>query len=54
MGENKINIATMTVGRDASGGTALAILNVDSPVPPEVVKTLEAAPGILWTRTIKL
>jgi D-3-phosphoglycerate dehydrogenase len=54
MGEQKINIATMSVGRDTSGGTALAILNVDSPVPPEVVKRLETESGILWTRTIKL
>jgi len=54
MGEHKVNIATMTVGRDATGGTALAILNVDSPVPAEVVKALEAAPGILGVRTIKL
>src|SRR5207244_11056184 len=54
MGDNKINIATMTVGRDASGGTALAILNVDSPVPAEIARRLEAEPGILWTRTIRL
>ena len=54
MGENRINIATMTVGRDASGGTALAILNVDSPVPVEISKRLEQEPGIRWTRTIAL
>jgi D-3-phosphoglycerate dehydrogenase len=54
LGEHRINIATMSVGRDESGGTALAILNVDSPVPPEVVRRLEAEPGILWTRTVRL
>jgi D-3-phosphoglycerate dehydrogenase / 2-oxoglutarate reductase len=54
MGQNKINIATMTVGRDQTGGTALAILNVDSPVPSEVLRTLEAEPGIIWTRAIQL
>jgi D-3-phosphoglycerate dehydrogenase len=54
MGENRINIATMSVGRDASGGTALAILNVDSPVPAQIAARLEAEPGILWTRTIQL
>ncbi len=54
MGENKINIATMTVGRDASGGTALAILNVDSPLPPAVVRRLEGEPGIVWAKTIQL
>lgn len=54
LGEARVNIATMSVGRDTSGGTALAILNVDSPVPPEVAKRLEAGPGILWTRTVKL
>lgn len=54
MGENRINIATMTVGRDASGGTALAILNVDSPVPAPVVRRLEAEPGIVWVKTVQL
>ena len=42
MGENGINIATMTVGRDASGGTALAILNLDSSVPAAVTASTTA------------
>jgi D-3-phosphoglycerate dehydrogenase len=54
LGASAINIATMSVGRDVSGGTALAILNVDSPVPPDVVRRLEEEPGILWTKTVRL
>jgi D-3-phosphoglycerate dehydrogenase len=54
MGEEKINIAFMSVGRDRSGGTALAILNVDSPVPGDVARRLEREPGILWTKTVTL
>lgn len=54
LGAAGVNIATMSVGRDRSGGTALAILNVDSPVPAPVAKRLEEEPGILWTRSVRL
>jgi D-3-phosphoglycerate dehydrogenase len=54
LGEHGINIASMYVGRDTTGGTALAILNIDSPAPADVVDTLNAQSGILWVRTIKL
>ncbi len=54
LGRHGINIASMYVGRDASGGTALAILNTDSATPPEVVEELRKREGILWVRTIRL
>ncbi|RME74924.1 MAG: phosphoglycerate dehydrogenase [Planctomycetota bacterium] len=53
LGEQGINIASMYVGRDTTGGTALAILNVDSEPPAEVLERLAAQPGILWVRTIR-
>ncbi len=54
LGRNGVNIGSMSMGRDTTGGTAVAILNLDSPVPPEVARELEAQPGILWTRSVKL
>lgn len=54
LGEAGINIASMYVGRDVTGGTALALLNVDTPVPEEIVAALVKKPGILWVRTVRL
>ena len=46
LGDAQINIATMDVGRNASGGTALMGLTLDGPVPSEVLtevaRTIEA------------
>lgn len=54
LGEAGINIAGMSLGRDRSGGRALGALNTDSAVPDEVVRRIEAVPGILWTRRARL
>jgi D-3-phosphoglycerate dehydrogenase len=54
LGRNNINIAYMSLGRDRSGGQAIAILNVDSEVPRGVLDELRSAPGILWVKTARL
>ncbi len=54
LGDGNVNIASMSMGRDLRGGTAVAILNVDSPVLPAIVRRLEGQPGILWAKTLKL
>ncbi len=54
MGRNGINIAYMSVGRDRSGGQAIAILNLDSEVPEPVLDEIRRSPGITWVRTAKL
>ncbi len=54
MGSNGINIAYMNVGRDRSGGQAIAILNLDSEVPEPVLDDIRRSPGITWVRTAKL
>jgi D-3-phosphoglycerate dehydrogenase len=46
LGENKINIAAFQVGRKAAGGEAVSILNVDSPVTPEMVQKIRSFKGI--------
>ena len=42
MGENGVNIANFTLGRAAQGGEAIALLYVDAPIEPGVIKQLEA------------
>lgn len=41
MGSNGVNIANFTLGRAAAGGEAIALLYVDNPVQPDVIKSLE-------------
>ena len=54
LGKNKINIAAMQVGRKASGGEAVTVVNVDSDVPEEVVQQIREFPGITHVRCVKL
>ena len=54
LGNDGVNIAYMSMGRDQAGGTALAILGIDSPLPAKTRKTLEQARGILWVRPVQL
>ena len=42
LGEHRINIATMDVGRPTRGGTALMGLTLDSPVPVDVIERIRA------------
>ena len=54
LGENNINIAGFHLGRDQEGGKALAFINVDNPVPREVLDKASALPNILSVRQIAL
>ncbi len=54
LGENRINIAYMSLGRDRAGGQAIAVINIDSPLPAPLADALRARPGILWVRTVSL
>jgi D-3-phosphoglycerate dehydrogenase len=40
-GKHKVNIAQMTVGRQAPGGEAIAVLNLDSPPPEEALREVQ-------------
>mmetsp|Transcript_28774 Transcript_28774/g.54612 ORF Transcript_28774/g.54612 Transcript_28774/m.54612 type:complete len:532 (-) Transcript_28774:62-1657(-) len=42
MGKNGVNIANFTLGRNAVGGEAIALLYVDNPIPGDVLHTLES------------
>jgi len=54
LGDNQVNIAYMSLGRDRIGGQAIAVINIDSPLPEPVAAELRAQPGILWVKTASL
>jgi len=55
LGDSKINIAQFQVGRKNAGGEAVSILNIDSPVPADVVKKISNFSGItsVWVVNLK-
>jgi D-3-phosphoglycerate dehydrogenase len=53
-GKHRVNIAQMTVGRQAAGGEAIAVLNLDSQPPEEAIKEVKAHPQISSLSVVKL
>ena len=53
-GRHRINIARMTFGRKEAGGDAITVLNVDSPVPPSVLKEVEKIENVTSAHLISL
>ncbi|MDD4980307.1 MAG: phosphoglycerate dehydrogenase [Candidatus Omnitrophica bacterium] len=53
-GKHKINIASMTFGRQAPAGKAITVLNVDSPVSAEVLEKIKKTENILGVKVIKI
>jgi D-3-phosphoglycerate dehydrogenase / 2-oxoglutarate reductase len=49
-----INIAGLSLGRTAQGEKALTIINLDSNVPPEVLKDIAAIDGVLEPKVVRL
>lgn len=45
LGDNGVNIAMMSVGRDSPRGTAVMALNVDDPISDDVLKLVDEASG---------
>lgn len=54
LGENKINIAAMTFGREKLGGEAISVLNVDSAIPAKVLEKIKNTKNIFDAKLIKL
>jgi len=54
LAEAKINIAGMSNGRDRPGGTAITVVNVDSPVPAEVLERVRRLKNVLDVTHVKL
>jgi D-3-phosphoglycerate dehydrogenase len=53
-GTHKVNIAQMTVGRQAPGGEAIGILNLDSPPPEEALAAVKGHQKIRSLTVVKL
>lgn len=54
LGQNKINIAEMTFGREKPGGQAITLLNIDSIVPEKVLHKIKNTKNIFDAKLIKL
>lgn len=52
LGAKNVNVSYMSLGRDVSGGTAVAVLNTDGPVGQDVIEELASNPGILWVKAV--
>jgi D-3-phosphoglycerate dehydrogenase len=54
LGQNNINIAGMTVGRNAPGGQAVTVINVDNPIPDAVLKQLATVKNVIDVKMVVL
>jgi D-3-phosphoglycerate dehydrogenase len=54
LGEAGINIGGLELGRDRIGGTALSLVEVDSPVPPATLEKLKTVGAITSASLLKL
>jgi D-3-phosphoglycerate dehydrogenase len=54
LGDAKVNISNMGVGRSPSGEAALMVLATDSKVSPETIEVIAAVPGVQSARAIDL
>ncbi|MBI4274532.1 MAG: phosphoglycerate dehydrogenase [Rhizobiales bacterium] len=53
LGEANINIATFHVGRDAPGGNAIALIEIDGELPPAVLDKVRALPQVQQAKPLR-
>jgi D-3-phosphoglycerate dehydrogenase len=53
LGEAGINIATFHVGRDAPGGNAIALIEIDGELPTDVLAKVRALPQVQQARPLR-
>jgi len=53
LGDAGINIATFHLGRRAPGGDAIALVEVDQPVPEALVGAVRALPGVVRVKPLR-
>jgi D-3-phosphoglycerate dehydrogenase len=54
LGENKINIFGMQLGRRGVSGPALMVLNLDQPAPETVLQQIKALPGFFDIKMVQV
>jgi D-3-phosphoglycerate dehydrogenase len=52
LGEARINIATFHLGRDAPGGDAIALVEVDGPIPDHVLDQVRRLPQVIHAKQL--
>jgi D-3-phosphoglycerate dehydrogenase len=53
LGDAGINIATFHVGREAPGGSAIALIEIDGELPPSVLEKVRALPQVQQAKPLK-
>ena len=51
-GDAGINIATFHLGRARAGGDAIALIEVDQPIPPKVLDAVRAMPQVVQAKPL--
>ena len=54
LGEHRVNIAGMHLGREDAGGKALALLLIDNPIRDEVVDRIRQIENVLTAKAIRI
>ena len=52
LGAGKVNIATFALGRDEEGGSAIALVAVDSDPPEAVLAEIQKLPGVKQAKVL--
>jgi D-3-phosphoglycerate dehydrogenase / 2-oxoglutarate reductase len=52
LGDAKINIATFHLGRNKLGGDAIALVEIDGTVPPDVLTKVQSLPQVKQAKTL--
>ena len=52
LGENKVNIATFHLGRDTPGGSAIALVQVDQPISPELMARIAKLESVVTAKLL--
>ncbi len=53
LGDAAINIATFNLGRDSEGGSAIALVEVDDEVPPEILEKVRGLPQVEQAKVLR-
>jgi D-3-phosphoglycerate dehydrogenase len=54
LGANGVNIAGMQLGRQQRGGRAVAVVNVDDPIPGPILEEIRHIPNIVYAKLVRV
>jgi D-3-phosphoglycerate dehydrogenase len=54
LGDHRVNISRMELGREAPGGRAISVIGIDTPVTPALLDELRRLPQIVSAKQIRL